>query len=119
MAAAKTWISSTKFGSITIDGRAYEHDVIVTWDGKVKAAETETRHLIGEEELSKLILERPEIIVIGTGQSGCMEIAPEVAAFAEKKKLKVIGKPTPQAVKEFNELVRAGRRAVAYMHVTC
>lgn len=113
------WISSVKFGSITINRKKYEHDVIVTWQGKVKAAETETRHVIGKKELAQLLLERPEVIVIGLGQSALMKISPEVDKFSNEKKLKIIEKPTPQAVKEFNQLVRAGKKVVAYVHVTC
>ena len=113
------WISSTKFGSITISGKTYEHDVIVTWEGKVRPAHVDIRHIIGEKELAQLLLERPEIIVIGLGQSGLMKLAPEVLAFADEKKLKIIQKPTPKAIKEFNQLARAGKKVVAYMHVTC
>lgn len=113
------WISSYKFGSITIDGRVYGHDVIVTWNGKVKAAETETRHLIGTKEMSQLILERPEIIVIGLGQNSLMRISPEVAKLADEKKLKIVEKPTPEAVKEFSELAHLGKKVVAYLHLTC
>ncbi len=112
-------ISSFKFGSITISRKKYEHDVIVTWQGKVKAAETEVRHTIGKKELAQLILERSEVIIIGLGQSALMKVSPEVAAFADEKKLKIIEKPTKQAVKEFNQLVKAGKKVVAYMHVTC
>lgn len=113
------WISSIEFGSITINRKKYEHDVIVTWQGKVKAIETETRHVIGEKEIAQILLERPEIIIIGIGQNALMKISPEVAAFAAEKKLKIIEKPTRQAVKEFNELAREGKKVVAYMHVTC
>lgn len=113
------WISSFKFGCITINREKYEHDIIVTWQGKVKAAHTDVRHLIGKRELAQLLLERPEIIVIGLGESVFMKISPEVIKFAEEKKLKIIEKPTVRAVKEFNELVRIGKKVVAYMHVTC
>lgn len=119
MSSTTVWISSVKFGSITIDGRVYEHDVIVTWDGKIKAAETETRHSIGTKELSQLILERPDIIVIGTGQNSLMKISPEVAKIADEKKLKIIEKPTQEAVKEFSELAHLGKKVVAYLHLTC
>lgn len=115
----KTWISSTQFGSITINGRTYEHDVIVTWEGKVKEANVKTRHVFGKVELAQLLLERPEKIVVGTGQNGYMKISPEVSVFAEKKKLKIVEKPTPEAMKKFNEIVHEGKKVVAYMHVTC
>lgn len=113
------WISSFKFGSITINRKKYTDDVIVTWQGKVKPAELSTRHLFGEEDLMKLILERPEIIVIGIGTESLVKLSPEVLAFAEKKNIKIIERPTNLAVKEFNELARAGEKVVAFMHVTC
>lgn len=113
------WISSTKFGSITIGGKTYEHDVAITWEGKVKATHTEIEHLLGQKELVQLLLERPEIIVIGLGWSSIMRLSPEVVKFADEKKLKIVEKPTPLAVKEFNELVREGKKVVAYIHVTC
>jgi len=113
------WISSFKFGSITIDRKKYDHDVIVTWQGKVKAAQLATWHLFDKEELMQLLFERPEIIVIGLGTDSCVELSPEVAAFADKKKLKIVEKPTQLAVKEFNQLARAGKKVAAYMHVTC
>ena len=113
------WISSFKFGRITINRKKYGHDVMVTWQGKVKALQLSTHHLFGKAELLQLLFERPEIIVIGTGIELCIKIAPEVVAFAEEKNIKIIEKPTAQAVKEFNELVRAGEKVVAYMHVTC
>jgi len=112
-------INSTEFGSITIDGKKYRSDVTVNWEGKVKEVESESRHLISEKEFFDLVFERPEIIVIGTGASGLMEISPEVLNFAKKKKIEIISMLTSQAIKKFNQLVEAGKKVVAYMHVTC
>jgi len=114
-----TWISSFKFGSITINRKKYDYDVAVTWTGKVKMMQLGTRHVFGEEELMQLLFERPEVIVIGIGTHSGLKISPEVRAFAEQKKIKIIEKLTPLAVKEFNELVQAGKKVVAFMHVTC
>lgn len=112
-------IDSTRFGSITINGRAYESDVIITSEGKVKEAELERSHLVSERDFLSLVFERVDIVVIGTGQSGCVEIPEKVRKFAKDKKIRLIAKPTPEAVERFNELVEAGKRVVAYMHVTC
>jgi hypothetical protein len=38
-------INSTTFGSIVINGKKYEHDVIIT-RGKIQEARTQVRHLI-------------------------------------------------------------------------
>jgi hypothetical protein len=39
-------IDSTEFGSITIDGKKYEHDVILDWTGRVDKGWLHTIHLI-------------------------------------------------------------------------
>lgn len=112
-------IDSTRFGSITIEGKTYESDVIVTSDGKVKEAELDTRHLVGERDFLMLLFERVDIVVIGTGQTGCVEISEKVKKFAKDKKIRLVVKPTPEAIETFNEFVRSGKKVVAYMHVTC
>jgi len=114
-----TWISSFKFGSITINRKKYDYDVMITWTGKVKTIQLYTRHVFGEEDLMQLLFERPEIIVIGLGTHSGVKLSPDVRTFAEQKKIKIVEKLTPLAVKEFNELVRAGKKVVAYMHLTC
>ena len=112
-------IDSTKFGSITIDGIEYAGDVIVTWEGKVKEAETQTRHVIAKKEFFDLLFERPDTIVIGTGQYGVMEVSDDVEKFAKGKKIRVVAEPTPQAIERFNHFAASGKHVVAYMHVTC
>ena len=112
-------IDSTEFGSIVIDGKTYESDVIVSYAGKIKEVRSESRHLISQKEFLEMIFERPEIIVIGTGVSGLMKISPEVLRFAKEKNVKIVSMLTSQAIEKFNQLVQAGEKVVAYMHVTC
>jgi hypothetical protein len=112
-------IDSTSFGFITIDGKTYSHDVIVTSEGKVKEGRTEVRHLIGRKEFFDLLFERPEAIVIGSGQGGALEISEEIGRFAKEKGVALTVLPTPEAVKEFNRLCEEGKKVVAYIHVTC
>jgi len=112
-------IDSTSFGSIKIDGKTYESDVMVTWMGKVKEAQTEVRHFIGEADFLKLLFERPDVVVVGTGQQGCMEVGEGVRRFAKDKKIRLVAKPTPEAARKFNQLAASGKHVVAYMHVTC
>ena len=112
-------IDSTAFGSITIDGKTYESDVAVTWEWKVKEARTEARHLVGKVDFLKLLFERPDMVVIGTGQSGEMKVSEEVRKFAKETKMRLLSQPTPEAVKTFNNLAGKGKHVTAYMHVTC
>jgi len=113
------YIDSTSFGFITIDKKTYSHDVIVTSEGKVKEGRTEVRHLLGRREFFDLLFERPEVILIGSGQGGALEVSEEISRFAKEKDVELIVLPTPEAVKEFNRLCEEGKRVAAYIHVTC
>jgi hypothetical protein len=112
-------INSTEFGYITIDGKTYGHDVIVSYTGRVRKGWLQTRHVIAEEDFLDLLKEKPDAIVIGTGQDGCVEISPTVSKLIKETNVEFVTLATPQAIKKFNELIRLGRKVVAYMHVTC
>jgi len=112
-------INSTEFGSITIDGKKYEHDVILDWTGKVEKGWLHTRHLIDKFEFEEFEKRKPEIILIGAGQYGDCEVSESFVQLAEKKNIEVIVKDTPEAIKKFNELVKNGKKVLAYFHVTC
>jgi hypothetical protein len=111
-------INSTTFGSTVINGKKYEHDVIMT-RGKIQEARTQVRHLISKKEFDILAKEKPEVIIIGNGQYSAMEIGEEVKNLAKERNIELIVLPTPQAIKKFNELTKAKRSVIAYFHVTC
>ena len=112
-------IDSTEFGSITIDGKKYEYDVVVSYDGKIRKGWLQTRHLIDKKEFSDFVKEKPEIIIIGNGQYGDCGVSDDFVKLAEEKGIEVIIKETPDAIKKFNELVETGKKVIAYIHVTC
>ncbi|MEM7821353.1 MAG: MTH938/NDUFAF3 family protein [Candidatus Aenigmatarchaeota archaeon] len=112
-------IDSSEFGFIVVDRKKYNHDVIVTYKGKVKRCELEKRHLFSEKEFLMLLNENPEVIVIGTGQYGECKVSEKILKMVEERGIKIIIKETKEAIIEFNELMEAGKKPVAYIHVTC
>jgi hypothetical protein len=112
-------IDSTSFGQIVIGGKTYRHDVIITSAGKLKEGRTAVRHVVGRDEFFQLVFERPDVVLIGTGQYGALRVAGEVTRWAKKAGVELIALPTPQAIERFNELSQAGKRVAAYLHVTC
>lgn len=112
-------IDSTEFGSITVNGKKYEHDIVIDYKGNVKKGWLQTRHLVAEKEFFDFVKEDPEIILIGNGQYGSAEVSDEFVRLAEEKGVEVIIKETPDAIKKFNELIETGKKVVAYIHVTC
>jgi len=116
-------IDKTKFGSITIAGDKYEHDVVIRLNGKVEKRRKKlskelfgTSHIISLAEAEYVYEDGANWIIIGTGQSGMAKLSPEAADFFQKKRCTVKLLPTPQAVRCWNETEEA---VIGLFHVTC
>ncbi|MBI2311284.1 MAG: hypothetical protein HYU77_02130 [Betaproteobacteria bacterium] len=116
-------IDSTEFGSITIDGRTYEFDVVIRLSGEIVKRKKKlskkyygTSHRISKDE-AKFVYEKGcEQLILGTGQYDNVRLSPEAAEYFEKKECEVVAKPTPEAIRAFNKS-RAGK--IGLFHVTC
>jgi hypothetical protein len=110
-------IDRYSFGSITINGKEYTHDVIVSGD-KVKTWWRNTSHEVTINDVEPILEEKPKTIIFGTGASGVCEVFPQTIEYLEKQKIEVLVMMTPVAVKEFNE--RSPRPwVVGAFHLTC
>ena len=116
-------IEGTQFGSITIDGKTYEHDVVIRLSGKVlkrkkKLSKKEygTSHTISKKEAKFVYEEGCNEIILGTGQFDNVRLSQEAAAYFAKKGCKIIALPTASAIQTYNEL--KGEK-IALFHVTC
>jgi len=110
-------IDGTSFGSITVDGKHYPHDVWIFTDGSIRRRDRD--HEFTLDELDLLLEGNPELVVIGTGQSGCVRIDEDAAREASKRGIKMISSITPDALKQYNEAANAGRRVAGAFHTTC
>jgi len=110
-------IDGTSFGSITVDGKRYPQDVWIFTDGSIKRRDQ--NHEVTLDELDLLSEGKPEIVVVGTGQSDCVRIDEDAAREASKRGIKMISDATPNALKRYNEAANAGRRVAGTFHVTC
>lgn len=105
------------FGSITIDGKEYIHDVIIC-GRKVKSWWRNTSHEVTLNDVEPILDEKPKLVIFGTGASGVCEVFPETVKHLEKQGIKVLVFQTPEAVKEFNRrLSELG--VVGAFHLTC
>jgi len=107
----------TRFGSVTVDSKKFHHDVSVDPDGNI--ARREGDHKVSADEIRSILGSNPEVIVIGTGQFGCVKLSEEAAKVAEAHGVEVFRARTPRAIKKFNEQVDEGKRIAAIVHVTC
>ncbi len=116
-------IEDTWFGSITVEGKRYEHDIVIRLSGKVRKRNKQlskavygTAHILSLAEIKELHRKKAERLVIGTGQEGQVELSPEAADFLSKNGCKVELSPTPEALKLWN---KAEGKTLGLFHITC
>ncbi len=116
-------IGKSVFGAITIDGQSYDHDVVIRLNGAVEkrkkhlsVAHFGTSHMISLEEAEELYEDGARLIIIGSGQSGMVQLSPEAAAFFQDKHCDVQLLPTPEAVLCWNNAEGA---VIGLFHLTC
>jgi hypothetical protein len=111
-------IESYAFGQIVIDGRRYVHDVIVYPDHVDDGWWREEGHAVAPADVWEVVEARPQVLVIGQGAMGRMEVPDETMQVLQAAGLEVITEPTGQAWETYNRL-RETRRVVAALHLTC
>ena len=74
-----------------------------------------TSHIVSKDE-AKFVFEKGcKRLILGSGQEGNV-LSPEAEAYLAKKDCKVVSRPTPQAIRAFNE---AHGKKIGLFHVTC
>lgn len=116
-------IQSTQFGEVTINNERYSYDIFIRVNGKIKKRDKKiakelfgTSHKICVEELKKVCKKSPELLIIGSGQQGMVELTSDGKDFLKKEGIDYEIKPTPQAIQAYNE---AKKRKTIILHVTC
>ena len=113
-------LTNYKFGSVTINGKIVRNDVIVSPNGEVRAWEREKHHLFQLEDIKKEVLEmHPEIVIFGTGAYGMARLSPEAKEFIQNNNIRVTIQRTRAAIELFNSLVKEGKNAIGFFHLTC
>ena len=111
-------IDGYEFGEITIDGKIYHHDVIIYRDRVDDAWRRIEGHKLSLSDIAQILEKKPEILVIGTGADGVMNVPADVIASIEAKGIKVIVKRTGDACEDYN-LLSASKSVIAALHLTC
>lgn len=119
----KPKIESTRFGSITIDGRKIKHDVILRPDGSVEKRKKKlskrvygTSHTISLDEAKYVYEEGTELLIIGTGRFDSVRLSEEAQAYLREHDCQAELAITPDAIRMWNE---AQGKVIGLFHVTC
>jgi hypothetical protein len=116
-------IDQTWFGSVTVESKRYEHDIIIRLSGKVRKREKRlskavhgTSHILSLAEIQDLHRKKATRLIIGAGFEGQVRLSEEAAAFLSEHGCAVDLAPTPDAAQLWNE---AEGQVLGLFHITC
>lgn len=113
------YIDSYSFGRITIDGRSYTSDVLITHRGVDSTWWRVEGHRLQPEDLETVVATRPAILVIGTGNTGLMKVPQATRDWLAAQGIQVFVETTASACQRYNELAKSGADVAAALHLTC
>jgi len=111
-------IESYDFGQITIDGRRFTRDLIIFPDRVRDGWWRREGHQLSMHDLKEVVEAKPEVLVIGTGYNGYMDVPSDVRDFFASKEIELVVEKTSEACETYNRLAKS-KRAVAALHLTC
>jgi len=119
----KPTIDKTSFGYITIEGKTYEHDILIRLNGEVEKRKKklskkyyDTSHIISIEEAKHIYEEGAENLIIGSGQTGMVRLSNEATELFNKKNCSIEIMPTSEAAQNWNQ--KEGS-FIGLFHITC
>ncbi|HSJ57141.1 MAG TPA: MTH938/NDUFAF3 family protein [Anaerolineae bacterium] len=119
----KPRIDGTSFGSVTIEGTTFDHDVIIRQDGTVKKRKKKlssavygTSHVISLDEARHVYQDGAERLILGAGQYGQVALSDEAADYLKERHCQVDLMPMGDAVQAWNQAEGA---VIGLFHVTC
>ena len=116
-------INSTSFGSITIEGVKYAHDVLIRLSSEVSKRKKNlskeiygTSHKLSLAEAQYIYEEGAEKLLVVSGMFDRVHLSEEAKTYFEDKGIEVIFAATSKAIKLWNE--KEGK-IIGLFHVTC
>lgn len=115
-------ISDYKFGSIKIDGKIYNSDVIID-QGKIllRDQSPSEKHKEDRWHTPLTTLEyipwNCQVLYIATGESGTMEVLPAVKEEAQKRGVKLVIDDTSKIAEQLKNGLAKNSNAI--LHLTC
>jgi len=111
-------IENYSFGQMLINGKKYSSDIIIYKNSINDKWWRRESHNLCIEDIKKILDNKPETLIIGTGYYGLMKVPLELIKYLESNNIEVIIKRTKDACDEYNTLYQK-KNVVAAFHLTC
>jgi len=114
-------IESYSFGRMVVDGKEYQNDLMIYADEIHPNWIRKSGHQLVPEDLAWIVERNPDLLIVGKGSSGLMEVTDRARAFLKENDIDLwIGK-TDEAVDYFNSEMDSDNwnSVSAAFHLTC
>lgn len=111
-------IEHYEFGKIVVDGKRYTTDLMISPHFVKDGWWRKEGHRLWPEDLGEVIKQGPEILVVGTGALGLLEVLPETRGYLKEQQIELVVEKTEEACATYNRLCDS-RLVVAALHLTC
>jgi len=108
-----------EFGKIAIENKTYTSDLIISPEQVIDSWWRKQGHNLDVTDLDDIVKAKPDMLIIGTGYYGRMQVPDETRQYLQEQGIKVQLAKTGDAVAEFNALQKECARIVAALHLTC
>ena len=112
------WATFTINGKIHSPEEGVGKDIFLSPEG-VSAWHERKGHKLKAGMVRRALALKPEVLIIGNGVEGALEIGKKARQEVEDAGVKLVVLPTPDACREYNRLFRQGKRAILLAHGTC
>jgi|TARA_Y100000310_G_scaffold225672_1_gene227701 hypothetical protein len=110
-------INEFKIGSFVVKGKRYLGDIKII-QGRARYWQDRYKQQLREEDIQDILAKNPEVIIIGKGCNGLLEISEELERTLKRSCKELLIQKTPEAVETFNTLSKEGIDVAAIFHAT-
>lgn len=112
-------IESYSFGVMKVDSVEYSADLIIFPDRIKPDWWRKQGHSLAIADLDDVLEFKPEVLIVGIGASGLMQIPASTEKALRENAIVLIAEDTGRAWQLFNEQIQRGKKAVGAFHLTC
>jgi hypothetical protein len=111
-------IKDYKFGQMVVNEEQHTRDLILLPNRVVANWWRKSGHRLDVDDLRQVLDAAPEVLVVGTGAYGMMNVPPETQQAVEAAGIELQAARTGEAWQTYNDL-RERRWTVGAFHLTC
>lgn len=112
-------IEHYSFGTITVNGKTFEKDLIIFPDSLCPDWKRIKGHVLSFDDLTDIIRFEPVVLIVGTGGYAAMTIPQSTKEALSSRGIKLIAAPTEKACMLFNQHIERKIKTAGAFHLTC